>query len=125
MSDSELIDWEQLSMIFGEDDEEFDEDMAELFQEFIEDGNARFDAIKDASFPEQKEFIAKESHKLKGSASNFGFTQVANLLAHIEDDIGTIASDDVSESLEKAMAYFKQSIDAVVSKYPPLASISR
>lgn len=37
MSDSVLIDWEQLEMIFGEEDEEFDEDMAELFHEFVED----------------------------------------------------------------------------------------
>ena len=39
MSDSAaLIDWEQLEMIFGEDDEDFDEDMAETLSEFVEDG---------------------------------------------------------------------------------------
>ena len=112
-------------MIFGEEDEEFDEDMAELFQEFIEDGNDRFNAIKDASFPDQKEFIAKESHKLKGSASNFGFSQVSALLAHIEDDIETITLEDLNESLEKAIVRFKNSIETVVGRYPPLASMSK
>ena len=32
MSDSALIDWEQLEMIFGEDDEDFDEEKAEIIK---------------------------------------------------------------------------------------------
>ena len=122
MSDSELIDWEQLSMIFGDDDEELDEDMSELFQEFIEDGNQRFESIKSAAFPEEKDLIAKESHKLKGSASNFGFSRVADLLGHIEDDIDSIDPQDFEASLSDAISGFDKCIGEVMSRYPTLKS---
>ena len=109
-------------MIFGDEDEDFDEDMAELFQEFVEDGNERFAAIKGASFPEQKELIAKESHKLKGSASNFGFARVSGLLAHIEDDIASLTLDDFETSLRQANRLFEESVQSVMARYPALAS---
>lgn len=123
MSDSELIDWEQLEMIFGEEDEEFDEDMAELFHEFVEDGNERFASIRGSEFDSDKVKIAKESHKLKGSASNFGFARVASLLGHIEDDISTLTVEDYRQSLEDACASFEKSIEAVIAKYQGLTSV--
>lgn len=120
MSDSELIDWEQLSMIFGEDEDEFDDDMAELFQEFVEDGLQRFAGLKAAAFPEQKDFIAKESHKLKGSASNFGFARVAALLGHLEDDIESLDQQDLESTLNEAARDFDSCVEQVVGRYPAL-----
>lgn len=122
MSDSELIDWEQLEMIFGEDEDEFDEDMAELFHEFVEDGNGQFGKIDAAEFASDRGIIAKESHKLKGSASNFGFSRVASLLGHIEDDIDTLTADDFVKSLEEARSGFVKSIETVMNRYPALAA---
>lgn len=110
-------------MIFGEEDEEFDEDMAELFHEFVEDGNERFASIRSSEFDSEKVKIAKESHKLKGSASNFGFARVASLLGHIEDDISTLTVEDYCASLEDACASFEKSIEAVIAKYQALASV--
>lgn len=107
-------------MIFGEEDEEFDEEMGELFEEFIEDGNERITSLKGASFPDQKEFIAKEAHKLKGSASNFGFVKVGSLLGHIEDDIATITQDDFETSLASAASGFEVSIAEVKARYAAL-----
>lgn len=109
-------------MIFGEEDDEFDEDMAELFQEFIEDGTQRFEALKAASFADDKDFIAKESHKLKGSASNFGFARVADFLAHIEDDIDTITASDFQATLSAAASSFDESMQKVTTRYPALAT---
>ncbi len=120
MSDSDLIDWEQLSMIFGEDESDIDDDMSELFQEFVADGTQRFEAIKGASFANQKDYIAKESHKLKGSASNFGFAHVASLLGHIEDDIASIDQADFDTSLQKAVVGFELCVSEVVARYPSL-----
>ncbi|EDY84941.1 Hpt domain protein [Verrucomicrobiia bacterium DG1235] len=121
MSDSELIDWEQLEMIFGEEEDEFDEDMAELFHEFVEDGNGQFAVINSVEFEAERQRIAKESHKLKGSASNFGFARVACLLAHIEDDIETITPEDFSQSIAEARSGFDKSIETVVARYPGLS----
>ncbi len=120
MSDSGLIDWEQLEMIFGEEDEEFDEEMGELFREFIEDGSNRLNIIKETSFDSDRETIAKESHRLKGSSSNFGFQSVAVGLAKIEDNIGTISSEAYHASLTQAEADFFASIKEVEAKYDGL-----
>ena len=121
MSDSDLIDWEQLEMIFGEENEPLDDDMVELFQEFIEDGRERFSLIKGASFETDKERIAKESHKLKGSASNFGFIKVSSLLAGIENNIATIAYGDYERDLGAASRFFDDSLQEVVAKFPALS----
>lgn len=124
MSDTDLIDWEQLEMIFGEEEEDIDEDMAELFHEFVEDGNLQFVKIASAAFETERDTIAKESHKLKGSSSNFGFARVASLLAHIEDDIESLAFDDFERSISEARSGFDKSIESVIGRYPALGPCS-
>ena len=120
MSDSGLIDWEQLEMIFGEDEDDFDEEMGELFLEFVEDGNARIGTIKGFSFDSEKEAIAKESHKLKGSSSNFGFVRVASALGNIENNIDSISVEAYQASLSDAENDFGASIEEVTGKFPSL-----
>lgn len=120
MSDSALIDWEQLEMIFGEDDEDLDEDMAELFQEFVEDGFERFGILKAASFETERDMLGKESHKLKGSSSNFGFARVASELGNIEDNIATLTYEAFQASLLEAEKAFQASTEEVKNKYSAL-----
>ena len=120
MSNAELIDWEQLEMIFGEEDEEFDVEMGELFREFVEDGRERLVAIKATSFDANRDTIAKESHRLKGSSSNFGFQRVASSLGNIEDNIETISPDAYQASLTQAEGDFFASIKEVEAKYEAL-----
>ena len=120
MNDSELIDWEQLEMIFGEDEDEFDEEMGELFHEFVADGNARIVGIKAMTFDSDKDEIARESHKLKGSSSNFGFARVASSLANIENNIESISADEYLASLSQAEKDFNTSIEEVIGKFPGL-----
>lgn len=107
-------------MIFGEDDEEFDEDMAELFHEFVEDGVERINTLKAASFEADKDMLGKESHKLKGSSSNFGYAKVATALANIEDNINTITLEAFKASLSEAESAFFASTEEVKSKYVAL-----
>jgi len=120
MSDSALIDWEQLEMIFGEDDEDFDAYMAELFQEFVEDGFERFGILKAASFETERDMLGKESHKLKGSSSNFGFARVASELGNIEDNIATLTYEAFQVSLLEAEKAFQDSAQDVKNKYSAL-----
>src|SRR5690606_23383928 len=108
------------SMIFGEDEEDVDAEMAELFQEFVADGSERFQAIRRTPFPGDRTTIAKESHKLKGSASNFGFARVAKLLGHIEDNIARITEDEYETSIGEAQIRFKECVSEIVSRYPAL-----
>lgn len=121
MSDSGLIDWEQLEMVFG-DEEDFDEDMAELFQEFLEDSEQHFKQILGEDFESSREVVAKLSHKVKGSCANFGFSKVAESLASIETNVVSITVDTFNTLLASAQADFKASVDEVVARYPGLSS---
>tara|TARA_B110000037_G_scaffold221441_1_gene292470 strand:- start:1844 stop:2215 length:372 start_codon:yes stop_codon:yes gene_type:complete len=122
MSDTNLIDWEQLEMIFGEDEEDFDDDMAELFQEFLEDVVENFGQIDALDFEANREAIGKLTHKIKGSSSNFGFAKVAITLAHIEDNIQSIGLDDFNQSLASAKADFEVSQKEIFARYPALVT---
>ena len=117
MSDSVLIDWEQLEMIFGEEDGEFDEDMAELFHEFVEDGEGCLENLKAGSFDSDKDSLCRDSHKLKGSSSNFGFAKVAKALANIEDNMAILTYEAFKASLSEAESAFHESTEEVRRKY--------
>lgn len=120
MSDSALIDWEQLEMIFGEEDEEFDEDMAELFHEFVEDGKGCLENLKNASFESDKDSLCRDSHKLKGSSSNFGYAKVAKALANIEDNMAILTYEAFKASLSEAESAFHDSTEEIKRKYAAL-----
>lgn len=120
MSESGLIDWEQLEMIFGEEDEEFDEDMAELFHEFVEDGKGCLESLKSASFETDKDSLCRNSHKLKGSSSNFGYSKVAKALANIEDNMAILTYEAFKASLSEAEIAFHESTEEVKRKYAAL-----
>ncbi|MCH6257348.1 Hpt domain-containing protein [Puniceicoccaceae bacterium K14] len=121
MSDSELIDWEQLEMVFGDEDD-FDEDMAELFQEFVEDANDHFTQISAEDFESSRELVAKLAHKVKGSCANFGFNGVATSLASIENGIADLALDTFNSLLATAKSDFQKSLEEVHSRYPALSA---
>lgn len=120
MSDSGLIDWEQLEMVFGDEDD-FDEDMAELFQEFMEDAVEHFTQIAAEDFETSKSTIAKLSHKVKGSAANFGFSKMAGSLGTIENDIDSLSKDRFEELFALARGDYQSSVEEVASRYPALA----
>lgn len=115
-----MIDWEQLEMIFGEEDEEFDEEMAELFHEFVEDGMGCLESLKEASFDSEKDSLRRDSHKLKGSSSNFGFSKVAKALANIEDNMAILTREAFNASLSEAESAFHASTEEVKRKYAAL-----
>jgi len=122
MSETELIDWEQLSMIFGEDEEDFDEDMAELYQEFLEDAVSRLQSLRSADFASEKEVIAKEAHKLKGSASNFGLAAMAAILGQIETEIEELSAEHYASALAAADSAYERSQKEISQKFPVLNS---
>lgn len=68
-----MIDWTRIAQLrrdIGEDD--FDE----VIEIFVDEVEGIIDGLRDAVSPEQ---IADDLHSLKGSASNLGFTAVAQI----------------------------------------------
>ena len=71
------INWEQLSLVVGDENEPADEEMVDLYRLFVDDAGQRLGRIVAPEGPLDLTFVAKEAHKIRGAASSFGFDRVA------------------------------------------------
>lgn len=116
------INWEQLSLVIGDDTEPGDEEMKDLFRLFVDDAGRRLRALNPPSSPFDRTAIAKEAHKIRGAAASFGFDQVANLLRTVETQIAELNQEKIEELLRDSLQAFDLSIAEVHGRYPALAA---
>lgn len=107
-------------MIFGEG--EADEAMVDLYREFLEDGEKSLAKIRGISPSADREALRSEAHKLKGSASNFGFARLSEILAEIENGAAALSAEDCGRLVGEAEDAFAYSRRQVVGRYPSLES---
>jgi HPt (histidine-containing phosphotransfer) domain-containing protein len=116
-----IINWEQLSLVVGDDSMPGDDEMKELYRLFVEDAGQRLRALVAPDLPFERMRVAKEAHKIRGAASSFGFEQVAVLLRTVETQIGELPQDRIEQLLHEALACFEHSTREVQGRYPALA----
>jgi len=117
-----LINWEQLSLVVGDELSPADEEMKDLFRLFVDDASHRLGALCAGTQPFDRTAIAKEAHKIRGAASSFGFEQMASLLKDVELQAQTIAQAQLEGLVREAHALFEQSVREVRDRYPGLAA---
>lgn len=122
MNSTLAINWEQLSLIVGDDSTPADEEMTELYRLFVDDAGRRLRILNAPTATFDRTAVAKEAHKIRGAASSFGFDQVANLLRIVETEIAGLNQERVEEMLREALHLFEQSIREVSDRFPALAS---
>jgi HPt (histidine-containing phosphotransfer) domain-containing protein len=122
MNSTTYINWEQLSLIVGEENEPVDEEMKELYVMFIDDAGSRLRSLNDTSREFVPSNVAKEAHKIRGAASSFGFDTVSGLLAIVETQIDELPKERVYSLLSDALRGFEQSIRDVHERHPRLAA---
>jgi HPt (histidine-containing phosphotransfer) domain-containing protein len=66
---------------------EFDDDLFELTEEFIDSLPGRMQSVRDACQQAEWKNLASEAHKLKGIAGSFGFPVVTQQAAAIEQQV--------------------------------------
>lgn len=122
MNSAMLINWEQLSLVVGDELSPADEEMKDLFRLFVDDAGRRLAALSSETTPFDRTLIAKEAHKIRGAASSFGFEQMAAMLRDVEMQAQTIAQAQLESMVREAKSLFEQSVREVCERYPGLAS---
>jgi HPt (histidine-containing phosphotransfer) domain-containing protein len=121
MNSAMAINWEQLSLVLGDETCPADEEMKDLFRLFVSDAGMRLRGLTDATRPFERVAIAKEAHKIRGAASSFGFDHVAALLRTVEGQINELAQERIEELLRDSLTSFDQSVREVQERHPSLA----
>jgi HPt (histidine-containing phosphotransfer) domain-containing protein len=107
-----VVDWEQLDMVaFG-----YTPDFVEIYSEFLDQTPALLDAIGKARLRGDVSAVAELSHKLKGSALNFGFCGVSAPMAQLERSTkDTKTLDGAEEKIAMATRNFAAARDEVAA----------
>lgn len=122
MNSTTYINWEQFSIVVGEENQPVDDEMKELYVMFLDDAGQRLAGLNDTGREFVRTDIAKEAHKIRGAASSFGFDMVAGLLATVETQIGELTQEQITSMLADAQRGFEQSIREVKERHPGLAA---
>jgi HPt (histidine-containing phosphotransfer) domain-containing protein len=117
-----MINWDQLSLVVGDDGGPGDEEMKDLFRLFVEDASQRLRALCVPGKSADRTFVAKEAHKIRGAASSFGFEHVSTLLRTVEAESGALSTERLEEMLREAVGIFEQSVVEVHGRYPALCA---
>jgi HPt (histidine-containing phosphotransfer) domain-containing protein len=121
MNSAMSVNWEQLSLVLGDETNPADEEMKDLFRLFVSDAGTRLRGMTAPDRVFERTTIAKEAHKIRGAASSFGFDQVANLLRTVEGQINELPQERIEEMLRDALTGFEQSVREVQERHPSLA----
>jgi HPt (histidine-containing phosphotransfer) domain-containing protein len=117
-----LINWEQLSLVVGDELYPADEEMKDLFRLFVDDASRRLGALCSSTTPFDRTLIGKEAHKIRGAASSFGFEQMSGMLRDVEMQAQTLGQAQLENLLREAKTLFEQSVREVCDRYPGLAA---
>lgn len=120
MSTTTTINWEQLAMVVGEEDEPGDDEMQELFRLFLEDAGGRLRKMGASGSALDRIATAKEAHKVRGAAASFGFDHLAGILTTIEVKMDEHSSEHLDALVQDALRTFDQSVNDVKERYPDL-----
>lgn len=121
MNSAIAINWEQLSLVIGDDTSPGDDEMKDLFRLFVSDAGMRLRGLTAPDRVFERIAIAKEAHKIRGAASSFGFDHVSSLLRTIEGQINELSQERIEDMLREAMSSFEQSVREVQERHPDLA----
>lgn len=121
MNSALAINWEQLSLVIGDDENPADEEMKDLFRLFVSDAGTRLRNLTSGAQPFDRTVVAKEAHKIRGAASSFGFDQVSGLLRTIEMQAADFPQERLEEMLREALTLFDASVREVQERHPDLA----
>ncbi len=116
------INWEQLALVVGDENEPADEEMIDLYRLFVDDAGQRLGRIASPQETIDLTFVAKEAHKIRGAAASFGFDRVADILREVETRINQLGQPVIEQKLREARAAFDASVRGVAEKFPALAA---
>ena len=124
MINQESINWDQLSMILGDGGDPVDEELADLFRDFIDDTARRLVALSSLDPISDPDGVAQEAHKIRGAALSFGFEQFASILQTVETRVLELTPEEIGRLMNAASETFERSRDLVGRRYAYLATVA-
>jgi len=112
------FDWSQASSLLGDNPNEVEPDMAAIVRELVEGAEVQFQELKMQNPETDRKGISSLAHALRGCLLNFGFTEVGNLLMHVEK--GVYPSGEYAGKIDQAYAVFITSKKLLAARYPSL-----
>lgn len=124
MTNQAIINWNQLSMILGDEGDPIDEEMAELFRDFIDDASGRLTTLDLLDPMSNPQGVSHEAHKIRGAALSFGFEKFAAVLQTIETRVLELTPDEIRRLTASAREIFGLSRQEIEQRYTYLAAVS-
>ena len=124
MINQESINWDQLSMILGEEGDPVDEELADLFRDFIDDAARRLVELSSLDPVSEPDGVAHGAHKIRGAALSFGFEQFASILQTVETRVLELTPEEIGRLMDAASETFERSKDLVGRRYAYLAPVA-
>lgn len=124
MTYAQSINWDQLSMILGDEGDPIDEEMADLFRDFIDDADRRLDTLSGFDPVSNPDGVAHEAHKIRGAALSFGFERFASILQTVETKVLELSPDEINRLLVSARELFGHSRGEVEQRYAYLVTVA-
>lgn len=122
MNTNPAINWDQLAIVVGDENDPGDEEMKDLYRLFVDDAGQRLRKLCAPQVEFDRTGVAKEAHKVRGAASSFGFDQVSDILRTVELQISELHQDRIEELLRQALVVFQASVNGVAQRFPALAA---
>lgn len=124
MINQESINWDQLTMILGDEGDPVDEELADLFRDFIDDTARRLVELSSLDPISDPDGVAHEAHKIRGAALSFGFEQFASILQTVETRVLELTPEEIGRLMNAASEVFERSRDLVGRRYAYLATVA-
>jgi HPt (histidine-containing phosphotransfer) domain-containing protein len=124
MINQDSVNWDQLSMILGEEGDPVDEELADLFRDFIDDSARRLVELSSLDPVSEPDGVAHEAHKIRGAALSFGFEQFASILHTVETRVLELTPEEIGRLMDAAHETFERSKDLVAQRYAYLATVA-
>jgi hypothetical protein len=110
-------------MILGEEGDPIDEELADLFRDFIDDVARRLALLASLDPISDPEGVVHEAHKIRGASLSFGFERFASILQTVEGRVLELTPEEIGRLLKTARETFEHSRDLVRRRYAYLAPV--
>ena len=111
-------------MILGDEGDPVDEELADLFRDFIDDAARRLVELSSLDPISAPDLVAHEAHKIRGAALSFGFEQFASILQTVETRVLELTPEEIGRLMSAASETFERSRDLVGRRYAYLAPVA-
>lgn len=113
-----LVDWERISLLADPSDPSDQEWLKETIVNLASDLNARISNMDSTTQQKNWEELKASLHQMRGVASNFGLSKLADLSTHAEDSIRNSEFEKASNLVQEISKVWQETKRELQQKFP-------